>query len=255
MVPPQMFRLDAPKPPILKDGEVHIWRADLKQDRSTTETLTSLLSADERRRASKYYFQRDRDRFVIARGVLRTILGRYLNLSPVEIGFSFNQYGKPALCKRLEGSFLKFNLAHSQTVALYALTHGREIGIDIEYVDEDCSSLDLAERFFSPTEASILRGLAPHLRTSAFFDCWTRKEAYIKARGQGLSFPLNCFTVSLTPGQPPLLTIDDDPLEASRWMLIDLFAGLEFRSALAIEGDLQVLHSWQWLSSDLSETA
>jgi 4'-phosphopantetheinyl transferase len=227
---------------------VHIWRVDLNQDRSTTETLTSLLSADELRRASKYYFQRESDRFVVARGVLRTILGSYLLLSPLEIGFSFNRYGKPALHQRLDEDLLRFNVAHSGTIALFAFTRGREIGIDVEYVQENSASLELAEHFFSPTEASILSALAPHSRTLAFFDCWTRKEAYIKARGEGLSHPLNRFTVSVTPGFPAaLLTTDDDPKEAARWMLMDLFLGHEYRAALAVEGELAGFDCWQWV--------
>jgi 4'-phosphopantetheinyl transferase len=246
MIPHKELWLDAPEHPILTTGEVHIWRVYLNQGRSMVRRCLNLLSADERERATKYYFQRDHDHFAVARGGLRMILSRYINLPPEQICFSHNPYGKPALRQGLGDDSLRFNLAHSGTVALCALTRARAIGIDVEQMIEDRSGLELAERFFSPVEVSMLRGVAPALRTIAFFDCWTRKEAYIKARGEGLSHPLNRFTVSVTPGRPAsLLSTDDDPLEASRWTLIDLFPGHEYRAALAVEGALAVLHCWQ----------
>jgi len=237
MVVQQELWAKSPERPILTTGEVHVWRADMNQDRATINTYLKLLSPDEKERAGKYYFQRDREYFVVARGVLRMILSRYIDLSPEQIAFSFNPYGKPALRQGVGDDLLRFNVAHSGTVALYAFTRGREIGIDIEYIQQNCWSLELAEHFFSPTEVSMLSALAPQSRTLAFFDCWTRKEAYIKARGEGLSHPLNRFTVSVTPGQPAsLLTTDGEPREASRWTLMDLFPGREYRAALAVEG-------------------
>jgi 4'-phosphopantetheinyl transferase len=241
----QKLWLKAPEHPILTTGEVHIWRVYLNQDPSTIQRSFKLLSALERQRAGKYHFQRDHDHFAVARGGLRMILSRYINLPPAQICFSVNQYGKPAVCYELGGNSLKFNVAHAGDVALYAFTLRREIGIDIEHLTEDCLGLELAECFFSPAEASMLRGVAPALRTVAFFDCWTRKEAYIKARGEGLSYPLNRFTVSLTPGHPAsLLATDDDPSEVSRWTLMDVFPGHKYRAALAVEGPLGVLHCW-----------
>ena len=188
MVPQQELWLEAPEHPVLMAGDAHIWRVYLNQDGSTIQRSFELLSADERQRASKYHFQRDYERFVLARGALRMIVSRYMNLPPEQICFSLNPYGKPALSHGLGADSLHFNLTHSENVALCAFTSGREIGIDIEYVAKDGWSLELADSFFSPTEASTLRGLALHLRTTAFFDCWTRKEAYIKAHGSILSF-------------------------------------------------------------------
>ena len=237
---------EAPDHPILTAGEAHIWRVYLDQDRLTIQRTLQLLSEDERQRAAKYYFQRDRKHFVSARGALRMILSRYIDLPPEHIRFSVNQYGKPSLQQGLDDDLPRFNVAHSGAIALYAFAKGREVGVDVEYVTGDSSNLEVAERFFSPTETSMLRRVAPEARTVAFFDCWTRKEAYIKARGEGLSHPLQRFTVSLNPGQPAsLLTTDDDPHEASRWTLIDLFPGFEYRAALAVEGKIDVLHCWQ----------
>jgi 4'-phosphopantetheinyl transferase len=246
MVVQQELWVKSPERPILTTGEVHVWRADLNRDRATINTYLKLLSADEKERAGKYFFQRDREYFVVARGVLRMISAVTSICHPND-GFSFNPYGKPALRQGGGDDLPRFNVAHSGTVALYAFTRGREIGIDIEYIQQNCSSLELAEHFFSPTEASMLSALAPQLRTLAFFDCWTRKESYIKARGEGLSHPLNRFTVSVTPGQPAsLLTTDGDQREASRWTLLDLFPGREYRAALAVEGRLAGFDCWQW---------
>lgn len=142
---------------------------------------------------------------------------------------------------------LHFNVSHSNGLALYAVARGREIGIDLEFVREDIAGLEIAERFFSSREVSALRALAPSEYTVAFFDCWTRKEAYIKARGEGLSHPLHGFTVSLAPGTPAaILNIDADPHEAARWTLVALSPGDGYRAALAVEGRVAHLRCWRW---------
>jgi len=158
------------------------------------------LVPDERQRAERFRFERDRRRFIVAHGVLRDILGRYLKCSPAQVSFSYNQYGKPALAQESEAIGLRFNMSHSHEVALYALTRAREVGVDVELLREDFASLEIAERFFSRSEVALLNSLAPELRTDGFFNCWTRKEAYIKALGEGLSHPLDRFAVSLAPG-------------------------------------------------------
>ena len=241
----QQLWLDAPKRLTLPDDEVHVWRAYLDQDRLTVQTSLAILSPDERERASRFYFQRDREHFVIARGALRIILSRYVNLSPRQIRFAYNRYGKPSLSREASDD-LRFNISHAHGIAVYAVTRGREVGIDVEWVRKDFASLEIAERFFSPTEVSMLRALPPNLRTAAFFNCWTRKEAYIKARGEGLSQPLDRFTVSLALGAPALLlSTDDDPREASRWSLMELFPQKGYRAALAVEGGTPLLRYWQ----------
>ena len=225
-------------------GEVHVWRARLDQDEATLLRLARLLSADERARARKFYFRRDRDHFVAARGALRTILGRYAATPPELLCFSYNEYGKPALSG---GGPLRFNASHSNGVALYAVTAGREVGVDLEFVRADFAGVEIAESFFSRREVSALRALPPGALTDAFFDCWTRKEAYIKARGEGLSHPLERFTVSLAPGEPAaLLCTDDDPREAARWSLVRLPPGEGFRAALAVEGGMPTVRRWRW---------
>ncbi|HEY0100012.1 MAG TPA: 4'-phosphopantetheinyl transferase superfamily protein [Pyrinomonadaceae bacterium] len=241
----QQVWLSPPERTLLADGEVHVWRAELNPDGSVLGELAEALSPDERLRASKFHFQRDRDHFVAARGRLREILSRYAGTAAGRLRFSYDKYGKPSLVGEAGGGALRFNVSHSNGVALYAVTVGHEVGVDVEFVREDFASLEIAERFFSRREVAALLALAPGQRASAFFDCWTRKEAYIKARGEGLSHPLHLFTVSLAPGQPAaLLYTEDDEQEAARWSLVELFPGAGYRGALAVEGGAPSLRCW-----------
>jgi 4'-phosphopantetheinyl transferase len=144
---------------------------------------------------------------------------------------------------------LSFNLTHSHQLALYAVTRRREIGVDLEYVRADFADEQIAERFFSPREVAALRTVPENLLKEAFFHCWTRKEAYVKAKGEGLSIPLDQFDVSLAPGEPALLlSTRDDPQEADRWSLQALFPGSGYVAALAVEGRTWRLKCWQWLA-------
>ena len=230
--------------------EVHVWRADLNQEDSTVRACYELLQPDERQRADKFHFPRDREHFTVARGVLRQILGGYLGSAPGEIRFAYNKYGKPALADDAVNDLLSFNVSHSKDIALYAVAGGRRrIGLDIEHLRADFDSLTLAERFFSPAEVAALCALPAEQQGLAFFNCWTRKEAYIKALGEGLSHPLDKFSVSHAPGElAALLSTDDDPQEASRWSLVELFPGDGYVAALAFEGDAPPRVSCrQWL--------
>lgn len=249
---PQHLWLEGPERPLLRDGEVHVWRAGLEPGGAALRRLWEILSADERQRADRFHFRKDREHFVTARGVLREILGRYTGATPPSLRFSYDSFGKPSLSDPARsaeagGTPLRFNVSHSGGVALYAVAAGREVGVDIEFVREDFAGLDVARNFFSPHEVAALSALPVAERATAFFDCWTRKEAYIKARGMGLSHPLHLFTVSLTPGRPAaLLRTDDDPEEAARWSLVELFPGEGYRAALAFEGEVSALRCWRW---------
>lgn len=239
--------LPAPERPELSSAEVHVWRASLTQEPGVSELLAATLTPDERQRADRYHFRRDRESFVVARGVLRDILGRYLRARPALIRFTHNEFGKPALGGEAGGSHLRFNVSHAHEVALFAFAPGREVGVDVEFMREDYAGMDVAERFFSESEVTALRNLPPGLRTLAFFNCWTRKEAYIKARGQGLSLPLERFTVSAAPGEPAaLLRTEHEPGAASRWSLAELQPGLGYVGALAVEGTEITHRCWQW---------
>jgi 4'-phosphopantetheinyl transferase len=234
---------------VLAHDEVHVWRAALNQPALQVQNLWLTLVADERARAERFHFPTDREHFIVARGVLRAILGGYLKRHPSELCFCYSSYGKPALTTELGEATLSFNLSHSHGLALYAVAHRRALGIDVEWLRPDLANEKIAEHFFSAREVAALRALSNELQTEAFFHCWTRKEAYIKARGEGLSFPLNRFDVSLVPGEPAaLLRTLDDPLEATRWSLQELHPGPGYVAALAVEGQHWRLQSWQWPS-------
>lgn len=231
---------------ILPDDEVHVWRAQLNQTSQQVERLLSLLAPDEKSRAERFHFERDRKRFIVSHGILRAILGEYLNLNPAQLQFSYNAYGKPALMEEGGSSGIRFNLSHSQSLALYAIARHRELGVDIEYMRPEFAGAEIAEKFFSPTEVAALRSTPVEQQTEAFFNCWTRKEAYIKARGEGLSFPLDRFNVSLTTGEPEVtLNVPESPDEAARWSLQMLMPGDGYAAAIAVEGHDWNLKCWQ----------
>ena len=236
-----------PKTLVLPNNAVHVWRASLHVSTSYLRTLEDMLTADEHARAERFYFQKHREHFIAGRGLLRNILSRYLDREPDQLRFCYNSYGKPALTEEAGAEELCFNLSHSHGIALYAITCGREIGIDIEYFRPDVEAEKLAERFFSPREAAVLRALPEHLRKEGFFNCWTRKEAYIKAEGKGMSIPLSAFDVSLTPGEPAaLLRSQSHPQETSRWSLQALSPEPGYTAALAVKGHDWELKCWQW---------
>jgi 4'-phosphopantetheinyl transferase len=225
----------------LADDEVHVWYATLDLDAPRVRDLQSILTPDEQARAERFHFKRDRDRFIVAHGLLRVILARYVGTNPENLRFCHSLYGKPFLVTASGQEMLNFNLSHSQGLALYAITRNREIGVDLEYVRTDFACEQVAERFFSPREKATLRSLPEEIKYEAFFACWTRKEAYIKARGEGLSLPLDQFDVSMSPGEPALLLYTGgDPQETSRWSLRELKPSTGYAAALAVEG-----HDWR----------
>ena len=238
----------APAQWTLDDDEVHVWCAALDLPGDAVQRLWPLLAADESSRASRYVFARDRTHFVVARGLLRVILARYLDLEPAALRFVYGAYGKPALAHDTGGVALRFNLSHSGGYVLYAVTHQRELGIDIERMRPGFAREGgIAERFFSPHEVAALRALPLSLQATAFFACWSRKEAYIKARGLGLAIPLESFDVSLTPGEPAaLLHTADGPQETSRWAMQELAPVPGYAAALAVAGHDWRLRCWRW---------
>ncbi len=228
-------------------GNVHVWSASLDQPAARVARLARLLSVDERARAARFHFERDRTRFTVGRGLLRVILGRYLAVDPARLTFRYGSRGKPSLDGTLSGYDLRFNLAHSQGMALYALAACREIGVDVECIRPVLDAEQIAERFFSAREAAAFRALPPGLRSEAFFSCWTRKEAYLKATGDGLARPLDTFDVSLLPGEPARLQrVAGDRVEASRWSLEALAPAVSCVGALAVEGRFGRLACWAW---------
>lgn len=247
---PASVWIPAPESLTLASDEVHVWRVGLDLRLSQVQNLLQTLTEDERSRAERFYFVRDRHHFIVARGALRAILSRYLNCEPGQIRFCYNQQGKPALVREWGGDWLRFNVSHARGLALVAVTRDREIGVDVEYIRPDLANEQIAEQFFSPREVAQLRALPPALQPEAFFNCWTRKEAYIKAQGMGLSLLLDQFDVSLVPGEPAaLLSTRGDPREASRWSLRELMPGPGYIAALAVKGHGWRLSCWQWTDS------
>ena len=230
----------------LHPDEVHVWRADRDVGTVALLRLRETLSADEQKRAERFFSPVDRARYLAGHGILRALLARYLGTPAGDLRFCRQARGKPALAPGSGGEGLRFNLSHSQRLALFAFALRREVGIDLEYVRPSPTDDRLAERFFSTQEVTALRALPERAQTEAFFHCWTRKEAYIKARGGGLSIGLTSFAVSLAPGQLTnlLITRHGDP-EAGRWSLRALAPGGGYVAAIAAEGADWSLALWQ----------
>lgn len=233
-----------PETPTLTDGDVHVWQASLAQPASQIERFWAYLARDERERAHQFRFAQDRDYFVAGRGILRAILSRYLRVSPEAITFEYNRYDKPALAGVPRIPDLQFNLSHSDGRLLLALVRGRSIGVDIERIRNDINHEEIAQRFFAPDEVARLRSLPASKRSLGFFNCWTRKEAYVKAQGDGLSRRLDTFSVTLAPEAPVALDAGDD-----RWQLWALDVGDDFAAGLVIEGEVNTFTFWQWPSA------
>ena len=209
--------------PTLGADEVHVWLSSLELPRRSVERLRQTLVSDELARAERFHFDADREHFIVARGLLRSILGGYLSIEPDMVEIRYNTYGKPSLAEGTSDKVLKFNISHSSDLALYAFAYGRELGVDLERLYPKYAGELIAERFFSPQEIVKLHALPPYMRQEAFLRCWTRKEAYVKARGEGLSLALDQFEVSIAPEEPAaLLNVYGDPSENSRWVLQEI---------------------------------
>jgi 4'-phosphopantetheinyl transferase len=204
--------------------------------------LRATLATDELERARRLHFERDRERFIAARGILRAILGRYLAIAPQHLRFAYSPRGKPALATDHEHHTLRFNLAHSHNLALYALAAGRDIGIDLEHIRANIDHEQIAQRFFAPAEYDTLQRLPPEEQLRAFFTCWTRKESYIKACGDGLWQALDQIEVFPALRTPSQATASNEP----PWTLSDLEAGSGYAAALTVAGQGAVLRSYDW---------
>jgi 4'-phosphopantetheinyl transferase len=213
---------------MLPPDEVHLWHAGLDQPEETLRALANTLSADERRRAERIVFETQRKRWIASRGILRDILSHYLRLPAEALSLQTTAGGKPGV----EG--LHFNLSHSENRAVYGITLGRNIGVDVErirHIDVDT----IARRFFSDGEFRSLEALPAVEKLRAFFTCWTRKEAYIKARGQGLAIALRSFAVSLDA--EPRLLWNADPAEMTRWTMAAFAPAHDYEGAIVVEGN------------------
>jgi 4'-phosphopantetheinyl transferase len=243
-----------PVNPQISRQEVHVWRAEFNSTPTQIQKYVQTLSNDELERVARFQFQKHRCRFIAARGILRMLLGRYLGIAARQVRFRYNLYGKPALTPGINQRGLTFNLAHSHEMLLLAVSRCRSLGIDVEYLRYDLPFVQLAEQFFSPQEIADLNATPAQQRKQAFYTVWTLKEAYIKMRGQGLSIPLDQFSISTPPGNPISLTFHSgDPFEAIRCCLRNIEPGPGYTAALAAEGKSLDLRCWQW-SKKMIET-
>lgn len=208
--------------------------------------MRQMLSSDELIRADGFKFRADSQRFIAAHGQLRIILGQYMEVKSDGLRFHQTEYGKPyVVCERSLPP-PNFNMSHSHDLVLYAFANQRAVGVDVEYIRPELAEEQIAERFFSFREIHALRSLPVELRAKSFFNCWTRKEAFIKAKGMGLSIPLDQFDVTLLPGEPAaLLKTIWDETEARRWSLHDIDVGQDFAAAIAVEGHDREIKYWR----------
>jgi 4'-phosphopantetheinyl transferase len=229
---------------------VHVWRANIDQPSQIVQELGKTLSEGELTRARRFAFQRDRSRFIASHGILRQILGNYLNTEPAQLEFGYQVWGKPYLSGRFETSGIRFNFSHSRSMALFAFAHEREVGIDLEFIQYQPDLDRIASKYFSPNEYELLKGLPRGQEVRAFFACWTRREAYLKALGVGLTYPTDGFDVSMAPGETPdVLRVQDNPYESARWRLEALYPAPGYAAALAVEGHEWQLICWEYSSA------
>jgi 4'-phosphopantetheinyl transferase len=218
-------------PDELIPGSAHLWQRGLHASEDEIQACHELLLPEEHEKASRYRVERPRGDYILTRGTLRSLLSKYLHMNPKEITFRYTKYGKPFLAN----SDLYFNISHTDGLALLAFLRKREVGVDVERVRPQSDVLKIAERFFSERERRDLRSLTGEEVHAAFFRCWTRKEAYIKAVGEGLSLPLHQFDVSIEPDpKQALRATRPDTTEAKRWSIYNVSVPRGYAAALAI---------------------
>lgn len=229
----------------LAENEAHIWQISLKQNDEALQISARLLDETEQSKTAKFRFGKDRKNYIAAHGAMREILSLYLEICPQNIEFETNSYGKPFLCGGK--SDISFNLSHSGELALLAITKGSKIGVDIELIRADIAAENLAEQVFSTLEIETWRNLPENFKAKAFFDCWTRKEAFIKAVGKGLSYPLKDFSVAFSPcEQARLIALENTKLKAENWQIIELNIAENYAAAMAIEARNTKLFLWNF---------
>lgn len=221
----------------LTDSDIHVWVASLEMAHQEIDEPFTLLAPDEKARAERFYFERDRNRFIAGRYILRMIIGGYLGMNPSQIEFTYREAGKPVLKPGPQSKELEFNLSHSNDLVLYIFSRNHEVGIDVEYIHPMPDMDDFAERFFSSREAELINLLRGEEKETAFFKLWTCKEALLKANGSGLTMPLSHMEVFLNAdGSVALSSIGGDRQLGSRWHLQAFNPAQSYQAALAVEG-------------------
>jgi 4'-phosphopantetheinyl transferase len=238
--------LEAPRPTVFPAGRVDVWRVRLDEP-AAVGSEAGVLSPDEIARAGRFHFERDRIHFTRCRSALRNLLAGYLAIPATEIRFEYLASGKPQLADQQNPRALQFNVSHSAGIALIAIGSEHRLGVDIEKIRDDVDTTALAERFFSLRERAGLQALPDHLRVPGFFACWTRKEAFLKATGDGLSFPLADFSVTTHPDSDPALEeIKGNTVVREQWFLADLSAIEGYCATVALERSHSRLETYAW---------
>ncbi|MCU1241290.1 MAG: 4-phosphopantetheinyl transferase [Candidatus Acidoferrum typicum] len=227
-------------PPALAEHELHVWRTSIDVPPVLLQQFESTLNASEKERAEKFLVPQARERFVAARGILRGLLATYLEIDPVRVEFRYGPQGKPSP-SAVHNSQICFSMSHSQGMGVFAFTSDCEVGVDVEQIKANFKGMEIASHFFSGEEIAALAKLPPELATEAFFGCWTRKEAYIKARGQGLSIPLASFTVRFADSKQLLRDEEGTP-----WACYALEPAAGFAGAVVAKGENWNLKYWEW---------
>lgn len=231
--------------PALADDGVHLWRASLHADDARATQLAQLLAEDEAARAAKFVFARDRRRYVVARATLRRLLSGYLAVAPDAVGFAYEAHGKPILAPPLDDSGLAFNVSHSGDLAVFAFTRGRRVGVDVEFMRPLDDMHQVAATVFSPRELASFNALPPGQQHGAFYAGWTRKEAFIKALGAGMSYPLKEFDVTLAPHEAArLVTVARDPASVGNWQMVAFAPADDHAGALVVEATDVTVSFW-----------
>lgn len=220
----------------VRDDEIHLWSASLDDGHGALSRFYALLSPDERLRASRFHASRDRDRFVVCRGILRELLARYLRRDPSAIEFAYGRFGKPQLAEPVANDRLHFNASHSGALALYAVTSACPIGVDVERLRTIPDVEQIAARFFTPAETTGLMSLPLDERMDAFLACWTCKEAFVKATGEGIGGGLDA--VQVVPGEcPRVLSMVGGSSMPSEWHVQRLWPAAGYVGAIAYKHD------------------
>jgi 4'-phosphopantetheinyl transferase len=221
----------------LAPGQVHIWTIALDQPREMFTNLEKTLSDDERQRAARFVVDIPRQRFINGRGALRRLVGQYLNIQPEAVKFTFNPFGKPLLAPELGQDSLQFNLTHSKGLILAAFTRHARIGVDVEWREEMQDALEIAARFFTPAECRVIRAADQDLRTQTFLRYWTCKEAFIKAVGEGISYPLDEFEIEFEQDGPKIRFLGKRETAPGAWTMQFFSPAGGYSAALAVEGE------------------
>ena len=229
------WHIPSGQPPLSQD-EIHVWASCLDVAPTASAVFGASLSEGERMRAKKFRFQQHKSRFIVGRGLLRAIMSHYLQVEPARVEFKYNLQGKPELTRPFDSSGIHFNLAHSEDLALFTVTTIGPVGIDVERIQANKDARELVKWFCSPCEQELFENLAPQEKQLAFFNLWTRKEAFLKATGEGIAQLLSQVEVAFQPGKPArFIAVSGDSERASRWSVRDLSLGPDFAAAVAIQ--------------------